>query len=450
MQQNIQLQHILPCFEGMIPSTIATCASDGTPNITYLSAVSYVDQNHIALSFQFFNKSRANVLENPRAQVMVVDPQSMAQYILQVQYLRTETLGEVFNKLKNTLDNIAEMTGMTGIFKLQGADIYKVLQCQASPTEEPAEVQKYQIGHLDALAKLSQKMANCQSLDQLFPTCLKGMAQLFNYDNGMILIPSETPGQLFTVASHGYHDSGVGSEVTAGEGVLGLVAQKQRLVRITHFARDQRFANAVRNTPQAELTFPETTQNKDIPLPEMADVQSQLAIPLISQGTLLGVICMESELPGRFVIEDEYVGTVLANHLATCMALLSTEDGESANLSTATSTQSQVDNSSARIKYYLEDKSLFIDDDYIIKGLPGQILWKLLQTYTSEGRSDFSNREIRLDRSLNLPPVKDNLETRLILLRQRLLERCSFMQIKKTGRGQFRLQITKKLLLSEY
>jgi len=238
--------------------------------------------------------------------------------------------------------------------------------------------------------------------------------------------------------------------VTAGEGVLGLVAQKQRLVRITHFARDQRFANAVRNTPQAELTPPAITQNKDIPLPEMADVQSQLAIPLISQGNLLGVICMESELPGRFVIEDEYVGTVLANHLATCMALLSTEDGESANLSTATSIQSQVDNSSARIKYYLEDKSLFIDDDYIIKGLPGQILWKLLQTYTSEGRSDFSNREIRLDRSLNLPPVKDNLETRLILLRQRLLERCSFMQIEKTGRGQFRLRITKKLLLTEY
>lgn len=450
MQQNIQLQHILPCFEGMIPSTIATCATDGTPNITYLSAVSYVDQSHIALSFQFFNKSRANVLENPRAQVLVVDPQSMRQYILEVQYLRTETLGEIFNKMKNTLDNIAEMTGMTGIFKLRGADVYKVLQCQASPTEEPEEVQKYQIGHLDALASLSQKMANCQSLDQLFPVCLKGMAQLFNYDHGMILIPSETPDQLFTVASHGYHDSGVGSEVTAGEGVLGLVAQKKRLVRITHSSRDQRFANAVRNTPEVELAPAANAVNKDIPLPEMVNVQSQLVIPLISRDVLLGVISMQSELPGRFVIEDEYVGRVLANHLATCMALLSSEDEESSNLSTTTSPKTIVDNSSARIKYYREDKSLFIDDEYIIKGLPGQILWKLLKTYTAEGRSDFSNREIRLDRSLNLPPVKDNLETRLILLRQRLLERCRFMQIEKTGRGQFRLQITKKLLLSEH
>ena len=80
----IELEHILPCFEGMIPATLATCSKEGIPNITYLSAVHFIDKEHIALSYQFFNKSRANVLENPAAQLMVVDPHTMEQYHLDV------------------------------------------------------------------------------------------------------------------------------------------------------------------------------------------------------------------------------------------------------------------------------------------------------------------------------------------------------------------------------
>lgn len=68
------------------------------------------------------------------------------------------------------------------------------------------------------------------------------------------------------------------------------------------------------------------------------------------------------------------------------------------------------------MKHYKSDDSIFIDDEYLIKGVPGRLLWKLLQAFVGSGRMAFTNKEIRLDADLRLPDIKDNLETRLIAL----------------------------------
>ena len=54
------------CFQGVIPSILATADSDGVPNVTYVSQVHQVDDRHVALSRQFFNKTTRN-LERTRA-----------------------------------------------------------------------------------------------------------------------------------------------------------------------------------------------------------------------------------------------------------------------------------------------------------------------------------------------------------------------------------------------
>ncbi|MFN3496737.1 MAG: GAF domain-containing protein, partial [Hydrogenophaga sp.] len=71
----------------------------------------------------------------------------------------------------------------------------------------------------------------------------------------------------------------------------------------------------------------------------------------------------------------------------------------------------------------------------------GAILWKLLRD-GQQGRRDFTNRELRLDKSLRLPDVADNLEARLLLLHRRLTEQCPQLNILKTGRGCFRFEAT--------
>ena len=78
------------------------------------------------------------------------------------------------------------------------------------------------------------------------------------------------------------------------------------------------------------------------------------------------------------------------------------------------------DGAGITVRYFPSDDSVFIDDAYLIKGVPGRIFHKLLQVDLEQHRQQFTNREIRLDPSLKLPEFQDNLEARLILLRRRL------------------------------
>ena len=102
----VAIDAIRECFEGAVPATVATASPDGTPNVSYVSQVHYVDREHVALSFQFFSKTRENVLANPRATVLVIHPPTAAQYRLALRYLRTETEGALFERMKAKLAGI--------------------------------------------------------------------------------------------------------------------------------------------------------------------------------------------------------------------------------------------------------------------------------------------------------------------------------------------------------
>src|ERR1041384_1257587 len=130
---DLSLDAIRDCLEGVVPSPVAICSSEGMPNVTYVSQVHFVDSSHVALSFQFFNRTRNNVLGNPRASAIVVDPATAQQYRIDLEYERTEQSGPLFENMKAKLAGIASHTGMSGVFRLLGADIYRVAALQAVP-----------------------------------------------------------------------------------------------------------------------------------------------------------------------------------------------------------------------------------------------------------------------------------------------------------------------------
>jgi predicted pyridoxine 5'-phosphate oxidase superfamily flavin-nucleotide-binding protein len=122
------LSQIAACFEGLIPAEIATAAPDGTPNVTHLSRVHMVDDEHVALSNQFFSKTIQNLAANPRACICVVDPFTFDSYRLVLRYERTERRGPLFDRMRRDIDAIAALTGMEGVFKLRSADVYRVVE----------------------------------------------------------------------------------------------------------------------------------------------------------------------------------------------------------------------------------------------------------------------------------------------------------------------------------
>jgi len=117
---------IRPVMDNGIPAVIVTCSADGWPNATIISQVYYVDTTRVALSFQFFNKTIRNVRENPRASVCLNDVAGSANWILQLEFDHSESAGPVFDEMDMRIEAIASATGMSGIFKLRAADIYRV------------------------------------------------------------------------------------------------------------------------------------------------------------------------------------------------------------------------------------------------------------------------------------------------------------------------------------
>ena len=90
-----------------------------------------MDHQHVALSFQFFNKSRRNVAENPHALVMVPDPDTGQGWLLRLLFVRSETVGPLFDRMALRIEAIASYCGLKGIFKLRAADVYEVLSHRA-------------------------------------------------------------------------------------------------------------------------------------------------------------------------------------------------------------------------------------------------------------------------------------------------------------------------------
>jgi adenylate cyclase len=437
----IRLDTIRECFEGVIPAVLATSDRDGMPNVSYLSQVQYVDREHLALSYQFFNKTRANILANPKVRMIVISPQTAAQYQLTMEFLRTETSGPLFENMRARLAGIASHVGMCGVFQLLGSDVFRVTDVALLPGER-LEAQPGERNLLAALRVCSERLQACRDLERLFDETLRCLADKFGIDHAMLLMLDAPGASLYTVASHGYADSGVGSEIAMGEGVIGVAARMRTPIRIGHMTTEFGYGRAIRAQLADSVRAGELAQ--EIPLPGLPGSRSQMAVPILAGERMLGVLYVESEQDLRFTYDDEDALVALAAQLGLAMTVLQGAVPEPAPVPAPAAAP---EGEPLVIRHFAATDSVFFGDDYLIKGVAGGVLWCLVQDYVQRGRSAFTNRELRLDPRIRLPDVNDNLEARLVLLARRLAERDSPVRIEKTGRGAFRLDVRRPLEL---
>lgn len=441
------------CFQGVAPAVVATCSVDGVPNVTYVSQLHYLDPRRVAMSCQFFNKTRQNIDANPFASVQLYDPLTFDAYELDLRFDHAEPNGPLFDEMSMRIQAIASHTGMKGVFRLLSADVYEVLSVRKVEGfgGEEVDLTPFRhagppMGELRALQLVSGTLARAADLDDLVTSLLASLEDAMGFQHSMLLVPDESRARLFTLASRGYGESGVGAEVALGEGLVGVVAKERRILRLSDVERDLRYGRTVRN--EVEVSS-ERTVTPEIPLPGLASAQSHLGVPLVVHERLVGVLAVESPRPLAFDEWHEAFLNVIANQAALALDRMMDDDSPAEVPHAPPSAVAPPSRKTRTFRFFKADDSVFVDDEYLIRNVAARILWRVLSANAADRRTEFTNRELRLDPWLGLPPVKDNLESRIILLRKRLEQKCPDVRIPSCSRGHFRLEADCAIALVE-
>jgi len=394
---------------------------------------------------------------------LMVDPLTYDEYRLSLVYERTDRRGHVFNRLRADVDALAALVGMQTVFRLRAADIFRVVEIEQLPrTTPPTGVDARPVracsAELSGLAELARRIDRALDLEVVLETALLALDQLFGYAHTMVLLLDEDGRNLYTIASHGFGDENVGAEVPIGEGQIGIAAERCEPFRLGGLTQMARYSRSIRRGYEDSGVQP----GRQIPMPGLPHAQSRVVVPAMGLGELIGVLVAESPTMSAFGSVDEDLMVVAASLLANAIGnarQLDRESDEATPAAVAATSQratrpvpdagpaGSAADGTVMVRYFAVDASTFFDGDYLIKGVAGRILWSLLGQYQSTGRVEFTNRELRLDSTLDLPGFKDNLESRLLLLKRRLDEREAPVRIEKTGRGRFRLNVSAPLQL---
>jgi adenylate cyclase len=447
----LDFRDIERCFGGAVPAVIATAGPDGMPNVTYITRAHRVGDDRLALSNQFMSKTARNIANNPRASLLVIDPATYDEFRVSLVYERTERRGYVFEQLRTDVDAIAALSGMQDVFRLRAADIYRVVDIALVPphpsgrTLDAAETPRHRSADLGGLAELSARLGRCTDLDVLVDCTLVGLDQLLGYPHSHLMLLDESGRTLYTIGSRGFDEASIGAEVAVGDGVIGTAAERCEPVRVGALQQMAKYSASLRR--QFE-DVGGVHPGREVPMPGLPRAESRLAVPAMARGELIGVLAVDSAYPVAFNDTDQQTLGIVAATLASAIEHIRALEPDDEPLPVVQPSPHTTPGAEATVvRYFGVDGSVFLGTDYLIKGVAGRILWTLLRQHVADGRVEFTNKELRLDPSLEMPGFKDNLESRLILLKRRLDERAAPVTIERTARGRFRLDVASPVRL---
>ncbi|MGO4527374.1 GAF domain-containing protein [Microvirga sp. 2MCAF35] len=286
---------------------------------------------------------------------------------------------------------------------------------------------------LDA-AVLVDEIARQNEVGRIVDTVLDGLSECFGYKNIRLLLYDVSRGVLITRGSRGCERTGTGLEVPVGDGLIGMVVSNGYLINAADMS------DLTQPADGTHLGSDRGGEQRAAVWPSLPGPMSQIGIPMIVHGKVTGVLVAESQERFAFSADDQAVMTIVACQAGASLSLVESREDEVQD-SDARKSSDQPVGRDFRVSYHTLDDSIFIDNEYLIKGVAGRLLVFMLDVHQREGRDEFTNRELRLSATMRMPKVKDNLDTRLLLLRRRLEDKGAPIRLVRIGRGRVRLQL---------
>jgi DNA-binding NtrC family response regulator len=167
------------------------------------------------------------------------------------------------------------------------------------------------------LQRVSSEINATLDLDEIYDAALRTMGELFEFHHANILLLEPAGETLTVVASRGYESQAMGGRVRMGAGVIGVVAQRRKMLHVSNLGQQRAYAAAQRR--QMVRSGRGTELADAVPVPGLPNAESQFAIPLLVRDELVGVFSIESAVQRTFSEHDRALITIVANQIAAAI-----------------------------------------------------------------------------------------------------------------------------------
>lgn len=157
-------------------------------------------------------------------------------------------------------------------------------------------VQEIPVETLAVLSEISQEINASLNLDQVLANAAQQVRRLIDYEIFAVLLPEESTGKLYVRFAIGHRADVVENwRIPVGDGIIGAAAATGQAVRVGDVTKDRRY------------------------LPAVEAVRSEIAVPLIVRGRVIGVMDIESRQPDYFTPSQQQILTLVASRISTAV-----------------------------------------------------------------------------------------------------------------------------------
>ena len=149
---------------------------------------------------------------------------------------------------------------------------------------------------LAVLSEISHEINSSLNLDQVLASAAQQIKRLMEFEIFAVLLPEEGTNDLYVRFAIGHRPEVIEHwRIPMGDGIIGAAATTGQAIRVGDVLKDPRY------------------------LPAVEEVRSELAVPLIVRGRVIGVMDIESRQPDYFTPSQQTILTLVASRIGTAV-----------------------------------------------------------------------------------------------------------------------------------